>query len=92
MNNFVSLCVYALIALAIVACSDEPKSAAITVGTMAQYRPYSGGRPASMAKATPCGSTATAPTSPAITSARAVSPVTTGHQRSAGRNRVILKG
>ena len=25
MNNFVSLCVYALIALAVVACSDEPK-------------------------------------------------------------------
>jgi len=32
---------------------DEPNNAATTVGTIAQYRPYSGGAPASVANATP---------------------------------------
>src|SRR6266700_3548194 len=42
---------------------DDPNSAATIAGTMAQYRPYSGGSPASVAKATHWGSTKMAPTS-----------------------------
>jgi len=37
---------------------------------MAAYRPYCGGMPASVAKATPWGSTTTAPVKPASRSAR----------------------
>ena len=58
------------------ACMDDPNRAATTVGTMAQYRPYSGGNPASVAKATPCGTTAMAPMSPASASARSVPALT----------------
>ncbi len=58
------------------ACQDEPNSAATTAGTMAAYRPYSGGSPASVANAMPCGTTTTALTSPAMKSARSVSRVT----------------
>ena len=39
-------------------------------GTTAVYRPYSGGRPASVAKAMPCGRTSSAPSTPAMRSAR----------------------
>src|SRR5262245_40004517 len=60
-------------------CSDELKSAATSVGTMAQYRPYSGGRPASVANATPCGSTTIAPITPASASARSEAESTRGH-------------
>jgi len=50
--------------------NEEPNRAAITGGRIALYNPYSGGRPAMMAKATPCGSTMIAPVNPAIRSAR----------------------
>ena len=50
-------------------CHDEPQSAATTAGSIAQYRPNCGGRPASVAYATPCGSTTSAPMRPARTSA-----------------------
>jgi len=52
--------------------NEEPKRAAIMAGTIAEYKPYSGGRPAIIAKATPCGRTMTAPVSPAMRSARIV--------------------
>src|SRR5690349_20863376 len=45
-------------------------------GSIAPYNPYSGGIPASVANATPCGSTMTAATSPAIKSSRNVSRLT----------------
>src|SRR3569832_757793 len=38
-------------------CHDEPNSAAMMAGIIAAYRPYSGGRPDMVAKATPFGST-----------------------------------
>src|SRR5690606_19257902 len=58
----------------------EPNSAATTQGTMAEYRPYSGGRPASVAKATPCGNTSKAPSRPASASARSVAgPISSTH-------------
>ena len=69
-------------------CQLEPNSAAIIAGTMAAYRPYSGGMPAMVAKATPCGSTIIAPVMAAIKSALWVSRLTMGHQRRNGR---ILK-
>ena len=69
------------------ACQDEPNSAATMAGTMAQYRPYSGGMPASVAKATPCGITTTAPIRPAVASARSVPRLTRGHQSRKGRKR-----
>ncbi len=47
-----------------------PNSAATMHGSIAAYNPYCGGIPASVAKATPCGSTTTAPVSPASASAR----------------------
>ncbi len=50
----------------------EPNSAATMQGTIAAYRPYSGGNPARVAKAAPCGNTTTAPVSPASASARKV--------------------
>ena len=65
---------------------EEPNSAAIIGGTMAVYRPYTGGSPAIMANATPCGSTTTAPVRPAIRSALRVSRVTRGHQRRNGKS------
>ena len=49
---------------------EEPKSAATIAGTMAEYSPYSGGSPAIIANATPCGSTMIAPVIPASRSAR----------------------
>lgn len=36
---------------------EEPNSAAIIAVIIAVYKPYSGGKPAIVAKATPCGST-----------------------------------
>jgi hypothetical protein len=50
-------------------CLDDPKSAAMIGVIIAVYRPYSGGRPAMVAKATPCGRTITAPVNPAMMSA-----------------------
>ncbi|BCL72652.1 hypothetical protein TUMSATVNIG1_46200 [Vibrio nigripulchritudo] len=38
-------------------------------GTIAVYKPYSGGNPAIIAYATPCGNTTIAPVNPAIKSA-----------------------
>ena len=51
-------------------CQLEPNSAATMQGTTAVYRPYSGGSPASVANAIPCGRTSSAPSTPATTSAR----------------------
>src|SRR3989338_1789926 len=53
-------------------CQLDPNSAAMMAGSIAAYRPYSGGIPAMVAKATPCGSTISAPVKPAIKSARLV--------------------
>ncbi len=49
---------------------EEPNRAAMTVGNIAAYRPYSGGMPAIVAKATPWGSDSKEPVTPAIKSAR----------------------
>src|SRR6266545_3675820 len=68
-------------------CRDDPNSAATIAGTIAQYRPYSGGRPASVAKATPCGSTTMAPTRPASASAFSVAGPTSGHHFRNGSKR-----
>src|SRR5260370_23988933 len=68
-------------------CRDEPNSAATTVGIIAQYRPYSGGSPASVAKATPCGSTTMAPIMPASASALSVAAFTRGHHLRNGNKR-----
>lgn len=46
-------------------CQEEPNRAAIIAGTIAEYKPYSGGKPAMVANATPWGSTMIAPLSPA---------------------------
>src|SRR3989344_891658 len=67
---------------------EEPNSAAIIGGTMAVYRPYTGGRPEMSANAKPCGSTMMAPVKPAIRSAFSVVRLTRGHQRRNGKNRV----
>lgn len=61
-------------------CQLDPNSAATMHGTMAVYRPYCGGRPASAAKAMPWGSTSTAPSRPASRSARSVRPDTKATQ------------
>src|SRR6188508_456767 len=53
-------------------CRLEPNSAATAQGTIAVARPYSGGRPARVAKAKPCGRTRRAPSRPARASARRV--------------------
>ena len=42
-------------------CHEEPNRAAMIAGTMPAYSPYSGGIPAMVAKATPCGGTTMAP-------------------------------
>src|SRR3989344_1158956 len=63
---------------------EEPNSAAMMGGTMAVYRPYTGGSPAMSANATPCGSTMTAPGTPATRPALCVLRLTRGHQRSNG--------
>src|SRR2546421_9743364 len=68
-------------------CSDEPNSAATTVGTIAQYSPYSGGSPARVANATPCGNTTTAPIRPASASALSVERSTRGHHLRSGNKR-----
>src|SRR5438309_10592079 len=68
-------------------CREEPNRAATTVGTIAQYKPYSGGRPASVANATPCGSTTMAPINPASASAFSVERFTRGHHLSKGSRR-----
>src|SRR3979409_1296555 len=69
-------------------CQLEPNSAATIAGTIAAYKPYSGGMPAMVANATPCGSTTTAPMAPAIASARTVTRLTRGHHRRNGSKRV----
>src|SRR3989442_12172509 len=69
-------------------CRDEANSAATTVGTIAQYRPYSGGSPASLAKAKPCGSTTMAPINPASASAFTVERSTPGHHLRSGNKRL----
>ena len=74
----------------------EPNSAATMHGTTAVYSPYSGGRPASVAKAMPCGYTSTAPSSPARASARSVAGETSRTQapktRSARRPSGVVQG
>jgi hypothetical protein len=65
-------------------CHDDPNSAATMAGTMAAYRPYSGGMPAMVAKATPCGTRMMLPVRPAIRSARSVWRSTRCHQRRMG--------
>src|SRR5690606_18337263 len=50
--------------------------------------PYSGGRPASLAKATPCGRTSSAPRKAARRSARRVSGVTERHHRATSTREV----
>jgi len=50
-------------------CHEDPNKAATIGVIMAVYKPYTGGKPAIMAKATPCGSTITAPVIPARKSA-----------------------
>src|SRR5947209_18558447 len=67
--------------------SDLPNSAATTVGTIAQYRSYSGGSPARVANATPCGNTTTAPIRPASASALKVERSTRGHHLRSGNKR-----
>ena len=67
-------------------CREDPKSAATTGVTMAVYKPYSGGRPAIMAKATPWGRTITAPVSPARRSAFKVLTPMNCHQRKNGNS------
>src|SRR5205814_3567199 len=66
-------------------CKLDPNSADSAGGTIAAYRPYCGGRPARMAKATPCGNRSTAPVRPATRSARVVCRLTSGHQRRKGK-------
>ena len=61
-------------------CQEEPNSAAMIVGTIPAYRPYCGGMPAIVAKATPCGSTTMAPVRPARKSANRVSRFVFGSQ------------
>ena len=73
-------------------CQLEPKRAATIAGTIAAYRPYSGGIPAIVAKATPCGSTMTAPIAPAVKSARLVTRCTRGHHLRNGSSRVTCGG
>ena len=68
-------------------CHDEPKRAATMAGTIAAYRPYCGGRPAMVAKATPWGRTIRAPVKPASRSSRRVSRLTSGHQARKGSSR-----
>jgi hypothetical protein len=65
-------------------CQEEPNRAAIMAGTMLVYRPYSGGNPAIVAKATPCGKAIAAPVNPAIASALMVSGVRRRPQRKNG--------
>ena len=65
-------------------CREDPNNAATTGTTMAVYIPYSGGRPAIIAKATPWGRTMTAPVNPAIRSALVVSQPMKFHQRRNG--------
>lgn len=60
-------------------CQEEPKRAATTTGTIAAKRPYSGGIPAIVANATPCGKTTIAPVKPANTWAFSVRLLTSGN-------------
>ena len=66
---------------------EEPKSAATIAGTIALYSPYSGGSPAIIANATPCGSTMIAPVIPASRSARVLRAVIRSRQRRKGSSR-----
>ena len=71
----------------------EPNSAATMHGTIAEYRPYCGGMPASVAKARPCGSTTTAPVRPASRSARTTPGCrSSGSQRANGSERGRASG
>jgi hypothetical protein len=56
-------------------------------GSMAAYKPYSGGMPAIVAKATPCGTKIRLPVRPAIKSARRLARPTRGHHCKKGSQR-----
>jgi hypothetical protein len=49
-------------------CREDPKNAYTSSGTVLAYKPATGGRPASMAYAIPCGTSITATVTPAETS------------------------
>ena len=65
---------------------EDPQSAATTAVTIAVYRPNSGGRPAIIAKATPCGKTIAALVKPARASALSDAGVVLLAQCSAGKS------
>ena len=67
-------------------CRDEPKRAATMGVIIAVYKPYCGGRPAIVAKATPWGKTITAPVNPAMKSARRLVRFTKGSHVRNGKN------
>ena len=70
-------------------CHDDPKRAAKTGVTIAVYRPYWGGRPAIIEKATPWGNTITAPVSAAKISDLIVLELIFGaHKRKGNKGRV----
>ncbi len=68
-------------------CQEEPNSAAMIAGIIPAYSPYSGGMPAMVANATPCGSATSAPVSPAIRSSRRLFLLTRLRQRRNGSRR-----
>jgi hypothetical protein len=70
-------------------CQEEPNRAATTAGIIPAYKPYSGGMPAMVAKATPWGNTTIAPVRPAEKSVRNVPEFTFGHQTKKGNNRFM---
>ena len=68
-------------------CQEEPHKAATMAGNMAAYKPYSGGMPAIVAKATPWGTKIKLPVKPAIRSARKLARATRGHHCKKGSQR-----
>ena len=72
-------------------CRLDPASAAIRVGTTALYRPQAAGKPASVAKAMPCGSTSTAASKAACASARSVAALTSRTHGPSPRDRAGIK-
>ncbi|GJL81953.1 MAG: hypothetical protein DHS20C01_15870 [marine bacterium B5-7] len=72
-------------------CQEEPNSAAIMAGTILAYSPYSGGIPAIVAKATPCGKTMIAPVNPASASLCKDSRLTLGHHLKKGSSLRIIR-
>src|SRR6056297_1037847 len=69
---------------------DDPHRPATIVTTMAVNSPYSGGRPAINANATPCGRTMAAPVKPAATSAFIVPNETSRCQARLSDNRLRM--